>query len=89
MEGKYYMSVGMQLNIFHASKLFVWLNYVRSPFRKEKYALWNACNTRGSFEFLPKFVSGFGLVKHVRCHQMFTSFSIDMAQSRAGHVQPW
>jgi hypothetical protein len=28
MEGKYRMSVGMQLNVFHASKLSMWLNYV-------------------------------------------------------------
>jgi hypothetical protein len=27
MEGKYCMSVGAQLNAFHASKLSVWLNY--------------------------------------------------------------
>jgi hypothetical protein len=36
MEGKYCMFVGMQLNIVHASKLSVWLNYVRSPCTKEK-----------------------------------------------------
>jgi hypothetical protein len=37
MEVKYYMFVGTQLNVVHASKLFVWLNYVRSPSIKEKY----------------------------------------------------
>jgi hypothetical protein len=31
MEGKYCMSVGTQLNVFRASKLSVWLNYVKSP----------------------------------------------------------
>jgi hypothetical protein len=35
MEGKYCMSVGMQLNIFHASKLFVWLNYIKSHSTKK------------------------------------------------------
>jgi hypothetical protein len=34
MEGKYCMSVGMQLNVFHASKLSVWLNYVKSHMKK-------------------------------------------------------
>jgi hypothetical protein len=28
------MSVGMQLNVFHASKLSVWINYVKSPSTK-------------------------------------------------------
>jgi hypothetical protein len=36
MEGKYYMCVCMQLSAFHASKLSVWLNYVKSPSTKEK-----------------------------------------------------
>jgi hypothetical protein len=35
MKEKYYMSLGMQLNVFHASKLFVWLNYVKSPSTKK------------------------------------------------------
>jgi hypothetical protein len=37
MEEKYCMSVGTQLNIFYAQKLFVWLNYVKSPSTKEKW----------------------------------------------------
>jgi hypothetical protein len=49
MEEKYYMSVDMQLNIFHASKLFVWLNYVKSPSTKKKYESWKTCNTWESF----------------------------------------
>jgi hypothetical protein len=35
MEGKYCMSVGTQLNIFHAWKLFIWLNYMKSPSTKK------------------------------------------------------
>jgi hypothetical protein len=49
MEGKYYMSVGTELNIFHASKLSVWLNYVKSPSTKKKYKSWKIYNTWGSF----------------------------------------
>jgi hypothetical protein len=29
--------VGTQLNAFHASKLYVWLNYVKSPSTKAIY----------------------------------------------------
>jgi hypothetical protein len=36
MEEKYCMSVGTQLNIFHASKLSVWLNYVKSNLLLQK-----------------------------------------------------
>jgi hypothetical protein len=36
MEGKYYMSMSMQLNVFYASKLFIWFNYMKSPFTKKK-----------------------------------------------------
>jgi hypothetical protein len=39
MEEKYCMSMGTQLNVFHASKFSVWLNYVKSPFTK-KYESW-------------------------------------------------
>jgi hypothetical protein len=35
MEKKYYMSVGTQLNIFHASKLSMWLNYMKSASTKK------------------------------------------------------
>jgi hypothetical protein len=35
MKGKYCMCIGTQLNAFHASKLFVWLNYVKSPSTKK------------------------------------------------------
>jgi hypothetical protein len=35
MEGEYCMSVGIQLNVFHASKLSVWLNYVKSSSTKK------------------------------------------------------
>jgi hypothetical protein len=36
MEWKYCMSVGTQLNIFHATKLSIWLNYVKFPSTKKK-----------------------------------------------------
>jgi hypothetical protein len=55
MECKYCMFVGMQLNVVHASKLFVWFNYVRSPFTKKKYELWKAFNTLGSFHVYESF----------------------------------
>jgi hypothetical protein len=37
MKVKYCMFVGTQLNAFHASKLSIWLNYVKSLSTKEKY----------------------------------------------------
>jgi hypothetical protein len=49
MEGKYCMSVGTQLNVFHASKLFVWLNYMKYHSTKKKYESWKTCNTWESF----------------------------------------
>jgi hypothetical protein len=55
MEGKYSMFVGMQLNVVHVSKLFVWLNYVRYPFTKEKYESWKAFNTLWSFHVYESF----------------------------------
>jgi hypothetical protein len=45
MEEKYCMSMGMQLNIFHASKLSIWINYVKSPSTKKKYESWKTYNT--------------------------------------------
>jgi hypothetical protein len=49
MQGKYCMSADTQLNVFHASKLFVWLNYMKYPSTKKKYESWKTCNTWGSF----------------------------------------
>jgi hypothetical protein len=55
MKGKYCMFVGTQLNVVHASKLSVWLNYVRSPFTKKKYESWKAFNNLGSFHVYKSF----------------------------------
>jgi hypothetical protein len=55
MEGKYYIFVGTQLNAVHASKLYVWLNYVRSPSTKKKYESWKAFNTLESFHVYESF----------------------------------
>jgi hypothetical protein len=60
MEEKYYMPVGMQLNAFHASKLFMWLNHVKYPSIKEKYESWKACNTWESFHVCKSFIKIFG-----------------------------
>jgi hypothetical protein len=46
------MFVGMQLNVVHASKLFVCLNYVRSFSTKKKY---ESFNTLGSFHVYESF----------------------------------
>jgi hypothetical protein len=55
MEGKYCMFVGMQLNIVHASKLYVWLNYVTCSSTKEKYESWKVFNTVESFHVYESF----------------------------------
>jgi hypothetical protein len=55
MKGKYCMFVGMQLNVVHASKLFVCLNYVRSPSTKKKYESLKSFNTLGSFHVYESF----------------------------------
>jgi hypothetical protein len=49
MEGKYCMFMGMQLKVFHASKLSIWLDYVKLPSTKKKYESWKTCNTWESF----------------------------------------
>jgi hypothetical protein len=59
MERKCCIYVGTQLNVFHASKLFVWLNYVKSPFIKEKYESWKECNTWESFHVCESFTKIF------------------------------
>jgi hypothetical protein len=52
MKGKYYMSVGTQLNVLHASKLSVWLNYVKSPSTKKKYESRKICKHVRKFPHL-------------------------------------
>jgi hypothetical protein len=60
MEGKYFMSVSMQLNAFHAAKLSVWLNYMKYRFTKEKYESLKAYNTWECFQLFKSFTKIFG-----------------------------
>jgi hypothetical protein len=59
LEGEYCMFMGMQLNVFYASKLFVWLNHVKSSSIKKKYESWKTCNTQESFHFYKSFTKIF------------------------------
>jgi hypothetical protein len=49
------MFVGTQLNIVHASKLSIWLNYVRSSSTKKKYESWKSFHTLESFHIYESF----------------------------------
>jgi hypothetical protein len=71
LEGKYCMFMGTQLNIVHASKLSVWLNYVRSSFTKEKYESWKTFNTLGSFHVY----ESFSIVPHLKLYDALVKWT--------------
>jgi hypothetical protein len=67
MDEKYCLYVGTQLTVFHAAKLFVRLNYVKSPFTKKKYESCKACNTWVSFHICKSFTKIFGSKNKSEC----------------------
>jgi hypothetical protein len=82
MEGKYCMFVGMQLNVIYASKLFIWLNYVRSPSTKEKYDSWKTFNTLGIFHVYESFSTSPRLKLHDALVKWTTRDSIEFSHPR-------
>jgi hypothetical protein len=67
MDEKYCLYVGTQLTVFHAAKLFIRLNYVKSPFTKKKYESCKACNTWVSFHICKSFTKIFGSKNKSEC----------------------
>jgi hypothetical protein len=50
---------GYTIKCFPCFKTFLWLNYVKSPFIKEKYESWKECNTWESFHVCESFTKIF------------------------------
>jgi hypothetical protein len=76
------MFVGTQLNIVHASKLSVWINYVRSLSTKEKYESCKSFNTLGNFHVY----ESFSIAPHLKLYDAFvkwiTKDSIEFPSTR-------